>query len=412
MSLSLPLTLLFSVRYTGLGQPAARHSATLLVELSVILPTFNERANVEPILEKLALALEGIAYEVIFVDDDSRDGTADLVREISLKDPKVRIVHRVNRRGLSSACVEGMMSSAAPYLAVMDCDLQHDERIMPEMLRQLKAHDLDIVVGSRNVAGGSMGEFAKERIALSMLGRRISQSVCHCDIQDPMSGFFMLRRAFLLEVVHRVSGLGFKILVDLLSSATRPVKFAEVPYTFRNRVHGESKLDITVAIEYLQLIVDRLVGNFVPPSFVLFSLVGGVGVLVHLTLLWISLTPFHAAFSTAQTLATLGAMSVNFLLNNLITYRDRRLRGWAILRGLITFYLGCSVGVLINLKLAETAQASGAPWYVAGLFGLAIGSVWNYGITQIFTWRHGRRVTQLRAEARSQAERARADLAR
>jgi len=371
-----------------------------VVELSIILPTFNERDNVKHILENLERAMGSILYEVIFVDDDSRDGTADLVRSIAQRDPKVRIVHRVNRRGLSSACIEGMMSSAAPYIAVMDADLQHDERILPQMMRQLIEKNLDIVVGSRNVEGGSMGEFAKTRVALSMLGRRLSEAICRCEIDDPMSGFFLLRRSFLLDVVHRTSGLGFKILVDLLSSSPRPVRLGEVPYTFRARQHGESKLDITVGVEYLQLLVDKVIGDFIPSSFVLFSLVGGIGVLVHLSVLWLLLAAFSRTFLAAQTISTIIAMTVNFLLNNLITYRDRKLKGWGIVRGLVSFYLACSIGVFINLKLADSAVASGTPWYVAGLFGLAIGSIWNYGVTRLFTWRSVRRVTYERAAAR------------
>jgi len=371
-----------------------------VVELSIILPTFNERDNVKQILENIERAMGSIVYEVIFVDDDSRDGTADLVRSIALRDPRVRIVHRVNRRGLSSACIEGMMSSAAPYIAVMDADLQHDERILPRMLKQLTEENLDIVVGSRNVEGGSMGDFAKTRVALSMLGRRLSEAICRCEIQDPMSGFFVLRRSFLLEVVHRTSGLGFKILVDLLSSSPRPVRLGEAPYTFRARQHGESKLDITVGVEYLQLVVDKLIGSFIPSSFVLFALVGGTGALVHLSLLWLLLSAFGRTFLAAQTISTVVAMTVNFLLNNLITYRDRKLKRWGLVRGLFSFYVACAIGVFINLRLADSAIAAGTPWYLAGLFGLAIGSVWNYGVTRLFTWRSVRRVTFERAAAR------------
>jgi dolichol-phosphate mannosyltransferase len=378
-----------------------------VVELSITLPTFNECDNVKQVLENLERAMGSILYEVIFVDDDSRDGTADLVRSIAQRDPKVRIVHRVNRRGLSSACIEGMMSSAAPYIAVMDADLQHDERILPEMLKQLIAEDLDIVVGSRNVEGGSMGDFAKTRVALSMLGRRLSEAICRCEIHDPMSGFFVLRHSFLLEVVHRTSGLGFKILVDLLSSSPRPVRFGEVPYTFRARQHGESKLDITVGVEYLQLVVDKLIGSFIPSSFVLFALVGGIGAVLHLSLLWLLLSAFSTSFPVAQTVSTVVAMTANFLLNNLITYRDRKLKGWGLVRGMVSFYVACSIGVFINLRLADSAIAAGTPWYLAGLVGLAIGSVWNYGVTRLFTWRSVRRVTYERAAARIAATTAR-----
>lgn len=375
-----------------------------MIELAVVVPTFKERDNIIPLLDLLSAALQGIEYEVIFVDDDSPDGTADLVREISLHNPLVRIIHRVNRRGLSSACVEGMLASAAPYVCVMDADNQHDERILPAMLRKLKTEGLDVVVGSRNVAGGSMGDFPRSRVYLSMLGRRFSTRICRCDISDPMSGFFLLTRSFLMEVVHRVSGIGFKILVDLLASSRRPVRMAEVPYQFRTRERGESKLDILVGIEYLQLLLDKLIGEYIPSSFVLFTLVGCVGVVLHLAILGVELFWFHLAFKTGQAVAGLVAMVFNFLLNNLITYRDRRLRGWRILEGLILFCLACSVGLMINLTLADYARNAGAVWYLAGLLGLAVGSVWNYGVTRVLTWRtrrNARRRNELRVRVSS-----------
>jgi dolichol-phosphate mannosyltransferase len=372
-------------------------------ELAVVVPTFNERDNVVPFLQALAAALGQIPYEVIFVDDDSPDGTADMVREIALRDPRVRVLHRINRRGLASACVEGMLASSAPYIAVMDADLQHDEAILPLMLDRLKTRNLDVVVGSRNIAGGSMGEFARSRVRLSMLGRRFSQSVCRCEINDPMSGFFVLSRPFLMEVVHGVSGIGFKILVDLLASCHRPVRLEEMAYRFRTRQHGESKLDILVAVEYLQLLLDKFVGDYVSASFVIFGLVGATGVVLYLAVLWLQLSWLGVSFRDAQVVATLAAMTTNFLLNNAITYRDRRLRGWNILRGLILFYSACSFGVLINLKTAEFARATGFPWYAAGLLGLILSSVWNYGVTRIFTWRAIRKVHATRRAGRAPA---------
>ncbi len=369
------------------------------VELAVVIPTFEERENVAALLERLAEALQGIQYEVIFVDDDSPDGTADRVRAIARTDPRVRVIQRLNRRGLASACVEGMLSTSAPFLAVMDADLQHDEQILPRMLQALKAQSLDLVVGSRNVEGGSMGKFAPWRVALSMLGRRLSSVVCRCEIADPMSGFFILRREFLMEVVHRVSGIGFKILVDLLASARRPPKVAEVPYTFRNRMHGESKLDVLVGLEYFQLLLDKTIGDVIPPSFILFALVGSAGIATYFALFLLALFSIRTSFDVAQMSAAAAAMTVNFFLNNAITFRGIRLKGWRILRGLASFYIACAIGMWINLKMAHAAGALGAEWYTAGLLGLGIGSVWNFGVTQMFTWREGRKRIGRRASA-------------
>jgi len=365
--------------------PAA--SGRELLQLAVVVPTFNERLNVHPFLDGLRRALAGIAYEVIFVDDDSPDGTADAVREVGVGDVSVRVIQRIQRRGLASACIEGMMATSAPLIAVMDADMQHDERILPQMYHKLLEGNLDVVVATRNAEGGSMGEFSRARVFLSNLGRRLSQSVAHCAISDPMSGFFILRRPYLNEVVRGTSGIGFKILLDLLASAKRPVALGEVPYVFRTRVHGDSKLDIMVGIEYLELLLDKKIGRLVPPRFAIFSMVGALGVVFSLLVLFAAVKYFHAGFLTAQIVATVVSMTANFLLNNAMTYRDRRLKGARLVAGLFTFYLACSVGAAINVRIAQWGQEHGFGWFLSGGIGLGIGAVWNYSMTSFLTWR-------------------------
>jgi dolichol-phosphate mannosyltransferase len=369
------------------AQAAAKHP---FLELSVVIPTYKERQNVAPLVASLEAALQGINWEVIFVDDHSPDHTADTIRELAMTNPRVRILERIGRRGLSSACIEGMMASPAPYLAVMDADMQHDETVLPEMLRLLQSRNLDVVVGSRRTAGGSMGEFAKKRVRLSDLGSRVSKLVCHCDVTDPMSGFFVVDSHFFRASVPHLTGAGFKLLVDILASSPTSPRVAEVPYRFRNRLAGESKLDVNVELEYLFLIVDKILGRYLPARFVVFVAVGSLGLLIHLSILGI----FHrfdaAAFSTGQTVATLSAMMFNFFLNNLVTFRDRRLKGIALLRGIVVFYAACSMGVLINLSFAHRLFSAGLPWYLAGISGVAVTSFWNYGVNTIVTWRRTR----------------------
>ncbi len=359
------------------------------LELAVVLPTFNERANVVPVLEKLALTLADISYEVIFVDDDSPDGTADVARRIARENPRIRVIQRVGRRGLSSACIEGMMATSAPLIAVMDADLQHDDTVLPQMVAKLKQEQLDIVVATRNIGGGSMGNFAESRVRLSNLGRTLSNLVSHTPLSDPMSGFFVLDRRYLLEVVYDLSGIGFKLLLDLVASAKRPVRVGEIPYRFGVRVHGESKLDILVGFEYLQLLLDKFVGGLLPTRYLIFALVGSLGAIIHMILLG-ALIASGLQFLYAQAVTTAVVMTLNFFLNNVFTYRDRRLQGRRLLSGLLTFYAACALGAFINLWIASYLLGHGSPWYVAGFAGLVISSVWNYGITGIFTWRKGR----------------------
>jgi dolichol-phosphate mannosyltransferase len=365
-------------------------NASAALELAVVIPTLNERENVHPVLENLAKALEGIQYEVIFVDDDSADGTADCIREIARSNPHVHVLQRILRRGLASACIEGMMSTSAPHIAVMDADLQHDERILRQMFAKLISDRLDLVVATRNALGGGMGEFSWHRVILSNLGHRLSRWISHTDLSDPMSGFFVLTRDYLEEVVRSTSGIGFKILLDLVASSKRPLRVGEVPYTFRERLYGSSKLDIVVGLEYLQLLLDKKIGNLVPVRFLLFSTVGAIGVLLASVLLYVLVSVFSMDFLKAQAITTFVAMTGNFFLNNNMTYRDRRLKGRRIFTGLAMFYLACSFGAVINLRIAASGKDLGLPWYVAGACGLAVGAVWNYGITSFTTWRKTR----------------------
>jgi dolichol-phosphate mannosyltransferase len=356
-------------------------------DLTLVVPTFNERDNVALLVERLGQALEGIAWEVVFVDDDSPDGTAGAVRALARRLPNVRCLQRLGRRGLSSACVEGILSSAAPYVAVIDGDLQHDETLLPAMLQMLQSEPLDIVIGSRFAGGGDFAAMPQRRLRISALGNRLARFVVAADLTDPMSGFFMLRRPAFDAAVRRLSGQGYKLLVDIFASSPHPLVFKELPFRFRERLHGASKLDTLVALEYLQLLLDKLVGRIVPVRFVLFAAIGGLGLFVHLVVLAVVLKLLALGFAAAQGAATLIAMTWNFLLNNILTYRDRRLRGRKLLYGLFSFYAVCSVGAVANVGIAAYLFRADRSWWLAGVTGALIGAVWNYAISSVFTWR-------------------------
>ena len=355
--------------------------------LSIIIPTLNERENIEPLLGLLAAALLGTEWEAIFVDDDSRDGTPEHVRAIARRNPRVRCLQRIGRRGLATACIEGVLSCASPYIAVMDADLQHDERLLPEMLKALESGAADLVIGSRYTAGGGIGNWNSSRARMSGAATRLARMICRADIADPLSGFFMGRREVFEAALRRMSGQGFKVLLDLLASSPKPPRVREVPYSFRERQHGESKLDAMIAWEYGMLLADKLVGRFIPVRFALFGLIGGLGLLVHLATLWVALNAVGLGFAAAQAVATIVAMTSNFVLNNQFTYRDQRLRGFALLRGLVIFYLICGVGAVANVGVASYAFTSSHTWWLAGVAGAVVGSVWNFAMSSVFTWR-------------------------
>ncbi|HKW99361.1 MAG TPA: glycosyltransferase family 2 protein [Bryobacteraceae bacterium] len=358
-----------------------------MLELAVIVPTLNERENILPLIARLDEALAGIEWEVLFVDDDSPDATAELCRQIGRGNRRVRVLQRIGRRGLASACIEGILATCAPFIAIIDGDLQHDETLIPGMLARLKSENLDLVIGSRNVEGGSMGRFAACRVRLSNLGLALSRCVISCELRDPMSGFFVADRRFVNEALPRISAIGFKILLDLIASSPRPVRFAEVPYEFKSRYRGQSKLDTTVGFEYLTLVLHKLIGGIMPVQFVMFGLVGLAGVFVHLAVLSALLFRSGTPFVYAHAIATAVAIMANFFLNNVVTHRDRRLRGWNLFPGLIVFFEVCALGALSNFALAKLLYSAGLPWYFAAMAGIAISSVWNYSVTAALSWR-------------------------
>nr|WP_099059828.1 glycosyltransferase family 2 protein [Rhizobium sp. ACO-34A] len=355
-------------------------------ELSVVVPTFNEAPNVESVVGALVASLCGIDWEVIFVDDDSSDGTTNVVRLIARCDGRVRCIRRIGRRGLAGASIEGMLSSSAPVIAIMDGDMQHDVSLLPEMLRRIRAGD-DLVIASRFCHAGSAGDgLSPTRLGGSRVATRLARDFLHIDVSDPMSGYFAIRRPPFEALAPRLSTQGFKILMDILASTPQPLRTSEVPLRFRARQHGVSKLDNRVAAEYLSLLLAKLTGDVLSLRFVLFALIGGFGVAVHLATLKMALA-FGLAFSPAQVTAAYVAMTGNFFLNNILTYRDRRLRGWRLIPGLASFWVVCSIGVIANVGAAQLVHEQASRWWLAGLAGAGLGAVFNYVATSMFTWR-------------------------
>lgn len=356
-------------------------------EIAIVAPTFNERDNVIALKNLLAEALKGKAWELIFVDDDSTDGTYDVLVAESRRDPRVRVIRRVGRRGLATAVVEGILSTTAPMVAVIDADMQHDERVIPDMIARMTQDNADLVVGSRYSDGGGVGAWDSKRQTISRVATEISRLVVKADLTDPMSGFFLIRRQAFDTAVRNLSGQGYKILLDIIASAKPPLKVAEVPYTFRNRTHGDSKLDSAVTWEYLMLIADKLIGRFIPVRFVMFMAVGGVGVVVHMAVLTTMFQFAQQGFATSQAIAAVVAMTFNFFVNNFLTYRDKRRKGWGMVAGLLSFYAVCSFGAVANVGIAGYLFSEQYAWWLSGIAGILVGAVWNYAASSLYTWK-------------------------
>ncbi|HKX76984.1 MAG TPA: glycosyltransferase family 2 protein [Novosphingobium sp.] len=366
------------------------------LDLAVILPTLNERDNLAPLVERLDKALAGVSWEAIFVDDNSPDGTSDAARALSQRDRRVRVIQRIGRRGLASAAIEGMMATAAPVVAVMDADHQHDPNLLPAMLAAVSGGECDVAVASRFAEGSSTEAWnAPKREKASNIANAIARKVTGVELSDPMSGYFMLPAEKLRKTAPHLSGVGFKILLDILATSEETLRIKDFPLAFAARASGESKLDRTVVFEFLVGLYDKWLGRIIPTRFALFGTIGAMGVVVHMAVLAVFLTVFGgtlhgqlvSAFEVGQTLAAVVAMTFNFFLNNALTYADKRLEGpAALVRGWLKFALTCSVGLLANVGVAAILVRFGFHAYPAALAGIVIGSVWNFALSSKFVW--------------------------
>lgn len=358
-----------------------------MTELSVIVPTFNEVDNIRPLYDAIEKALADTQWEIIFVDDDSTDGTGDELIKLCREKSNARRIHRISRRGLSSACIEGFQATISPYIAVIDGDLQHDESKLADMLTLIKADECDLVLASRYAANGGFGDWKDSRIKASKFATKVSKLFTNQHISDPMSGFFMMTRAAFNKCVRNLSLQGYKLLLDIVTAYPGRIRIKEVPYEFRARRAGISKLDSMIVMEFMMMLIEKLTKGVIPARFVLFSAVGASGLLVHFIVLYTMLFGANLAFAVAQSIATFIAMTGNFFLNNWLTYYDKRLKGTKIVKGLFVFYAVCSVGALTNVSVASFVFERDFTWIVSGLAGVLISTVWNYAATSLFAWK-------------------------
>jgi dolichol-phosphate mannosyltransferase len=358
--------------------------------VSVVVPTYQESANIPILFDRIKCALSEEPWEMIVVDDDSPDGTSNVAFALAAEDRRIRCLRRVNRSGLAGAAIEGWMSSSADFVAVIDGDLQHDESILPKMYEALAKGAGDLAIGTRLREEGR-GGLSPAREALSDLGAWFFRRIAGAVVADPMSGFFMIRREIVSRLAPHLSPDGFKILVDVILSAGGGIKIVEVPYVFRRRNAGESKLTPLVGIDFLGLVVHHATAGALPIRFVLFAMIGTGGLIVHIVTLWAALHWFGMlTFDLGQLIATIVAMGSNFILNNEITYRPYRFHGIGMVPGFLAFALGCSVGALANIDVASWLFKANETWWLAGLAGALLSVVWNYAVSTNLIWRRRR----------------------
>ena len=363
-------------------------AAAAPLQLAVVLPTLNERGNIAPMVARLEEALGPTGWEAIFVDDNSHDGTAAEARRIGQSDPRIRVIQRIGRRGLASAAIEGMCATAAPFVAVMDADHQHDPALLVDMLEAVRSGEYDLAYASRFAVGGNAdGLTSKGRESGSRLANAMARKLTGTELTDAMSGFFLLRTEQLRKQAANLSGIGFKIMLDILATAQPRLKVKEFPLKFAQRLSGQSKLDHGVVLDFLAGLIERWFGKYLPTRFVLFGIVGGLGVFVHMAVLAAIYLPGAVGFPLGQAIATMVAMTFNFWLNNVLTYRDQKLDGAdGLFWGWLKFCLTCSVGAFANVAAATVLNDQGIAWWISALVGVALASVWNYALSSKFVW--------------------------
>ena len=357
--------------------------------LSIVIPTYNERENISKILEKLRKSLREVRYEIVFVDDNSPDGTSEEVKVFMKKSQNIHLIRRIGRRGLSGAVIEGIFASNASLVGVMDCDLQHDESKLLEMFTLFKKNtSLDVVVGSRFVEDGkiSHGAFSKIREVGSKALTIIIKKLLNINSTDPLSGFFMVKKDSFLTHSKKLQTQGFKILADFLAVSGNNIKVEEIGYKFKNRVLGESKMSLLTALELMGLVLSQIFGGVVSIRFILFCMVGVSGIFVQLATTGL-LMLFENGFSTSQTGGILAAMTSNYFLNNYITFQERRLQSIDLLRGLLSFYFICSLGAFANIAVATYLFSLSSNWLLSSFVGAIFGAVWNFTLSSNLTWK-------------------------
>lgn len=361
--------------------------AVLAGRISIIAPTFNEAGNVIPFIERTRVALRDADWEIIFVDDNSADGTAQKIFDYGTDDPRIRIITRLQDRGLAKSSIQGMLSAKGDLLCVMDVDGQHDPEVVKEMVDCLQTGKFDIVSAARKLGSErQVDALSPLRNTLSEVGNWMSSFVLGRQLADPLTGFFIIRRDTFLKVAPRLGDPGFKLLLDILYSY-KELRHAEVPFDFGARLNGESKLDSYVIWKFVTFLLSKMTRGILPASLISFLFVGGSGLFVHLAILYTALA-FSMPFIAAQTVATLVAATSNFLLNNLLTFQDRRLRGWNKFWGYAKFLLVSSVGIVANVSAATIAyERLFHVVLLATLAGIAIDTVWKFVIASRFIWK-------------------------
>ena len=358
--------------------------------VSIILPTYNEHGNIESIIGSLLKLKDRFELEILVVDDDSPDGTGDLVKSLSRKIPEVRLIRRMGRAGLASAIKEGLLDAAGDLALVMDSDGQHDPAAVTLTLNTLIEGGFDLIVGSRFHANAEIKGLSNRRehgSSLANAAARYSLNKSYSRLTDTMSGFFALRLDRAMPFVRAVDVNGFKFLYEFLAISKGNLNVSEVPLTFQPRTHGTSKLDVAIFWDFLISVLHNLSFRLLPRRAISFGLVGTSGVFVQLVVNQVLMVIGGINFEQALPIAVIAAASSNYMINNALTFRFQRLKGTALLKGLLKFLIVASLPVLANVGVASAFHRFvSTDLITAQLAGILVVFIWNYAASSRFVW--------------------------
>jgi len=356
-------------------------------DLSVILPTYNEKENIILILDKIRKVLKDVSYQIIVVDDNSPDGTWEIAQHYAKKHSNIQVIRRLNMKGLSSAILEGFGSSNSKWMVVMDADLQHDEKILVDFVKAFE-DGFEIVVGSRKTAGGSIGEWNFLRRVISWVATRMAFFIIKNNVSDPMSGFFGIQKEIFENSIDKINPRGFKLLLELLAHNPH-VKTHEIGFTFNKRQYGKSKLSTNVIFDYLAALYDLSLGKYLPLRFIKYSIIGFIGLLVYQATIWIGLNLLQVSKYYSLALGIEAAILSNYFFNNFWTFKDYRHRSIHIISGLFSYHLISIAGVIINYSSSVLLiDRFAVNIYVASIIGAVLSTLWNYRMNFQITWKN------------------------
>lgn len=356
------------------------------IELSLIAPTYNERENLVPLVETVHKVLAQYHYELVIVDDNSPDGTADLARSLSTQYP-LKVIVRTSERGLASAVVRGFNEASGRVLCVIDADLQHPPEAIPDLLKAIDS-GADVAIASRYIPGGGVEGWSTKRKVISRGATFLACLLLSSarKVRDPLSGFFLFRRDVIAGV--DLAPTGYKILLEVLAKG-HPTQVTEVSYTFRERERGESNLTFKEELSYLKHL-GRLVwfeGHI--KRFIKFCTVGASGTFVYMGLLALLTEVAGLFYILSSVLGYEISILNNYTWNELWTFRDRRaISGGSVLTRAIKFNVVSLFGLGIHAAvLAFFTEVVGLFYILSAVIAILSAMMWNFLINLRWTWR-------------------------